>query len=137
MKKIIGVDHFLHFLGPSERNYNWQSLSITLYMCNFCCNAWNPNWESDFQHYKTSFRGKRNLFHFAFVDVKSPCVAVSLCPCVHVSLCPCVLVSLCPCVLMSLCPCVLVSLYLYLLMSVLMYVLISVLISSSLCLMSV
>jgi len=31
MKKIIGVDYFLHFLAPSERNYNWQSPSITLY----------------------------------------------------------------------------------------------------------
>ena len=30
--KIIGLLHFLKFLGPSEENYNPQSLWITLYM---------------------------------------------------------------------------------------------------------
>ena len=34
-KKIIGLDHFLFFLAPSERNYNLQSLWITLYSCRF------------------------------------------------------------------------------------------------------
>ena len=29
--KIIGFLHFLNFLGPSEKNYNSQSLMITLY----------------------------------------------------------------------------------------------------------
>ena len=30
-QKIIGLLHFLKFLGPSEKNYNLQSLMITLY----------------------------------------------------------------------------------------------------------
>ena len=29
--KIIGLSHFLKFLGPSAKNYNLQSLMITLY----------------------------------------------------------------------------------------------------------
>ena len=29
--KIIGLTPILHLLSPSKRNYNWQSLSITLY----------------------------------------------------------------------------------------------------------
>ena len=31
MPKIVGFLHFLNFLGPSEKNYNPQSLMITLY----------------------------------------------------------------------------------------------------------
>ena len=33
--KIIGLTPILHLLSPSKRNYNWQSLSITLY-CVMC-----------------------------------------------------------------------------------------------------
>ena len=35
IQKIIGLCSFLHFLAPSERNYNLQSFWITLY-CMLC-----------------------------------------------------------------------------------------------------
>ena len=39
--KIIGFLHFLNFLGPSEKNYNPQSLMITLYINHqFCRRFW-------------------------------------------------------------------------------------------------
>ena len=68
LKKITGLDHFLHFLAPSERNYNLQSLSITLYYGVLYLQK--QNWKS-VQRCATGWLRDTVNCNFSLTDLKS------------------------------------------------------------------